>query len=112
MVRRAAASAPKGPPSASHLADRAAVPGAEERVLGELQLAFVLFAVGHAYDAFQAWKNLVSLLCGCCAALRTRPALFAAFAGEGARERGVRTNRAVRTLTLHGRCGRGVPAPA
>ena len=51
------------------------------RVLGELQLAFVLFAVGHAFDAFDAWKNLVILFTSCDAALRTHPALFSAFAG-------------------------------
>jgi A1 cistron-splicing factor AAR2 len=46
------------------------------QVLGELQYSFVCFLIGHVYDAFDQWKQLVALLCTCDAALRQHPTLF------------------------------------
>ena len=45
-------------------------------LLGELQVAFVSFLVGHVYDAFEHWKKLVHLFCTCDVALRTYPDMF------------------------------------
>ena len=47
-----------------------------ETLLGELQVAFVSFLVGHVYDAFEHWKKLVHLFCTCDMALREYPDLF------------------------------------
>ena len=49
-------------------------------VLGELQMAFILFAVGHAFEAFDAWKSLVTLFTSCEEALLSHPDLFSEFA--------------------------------
>jgi A1 cistron-splicing factor AAR2 len=39
----------------------------------------VVFLVGQVYDAFEHWKRLVVLLCGCDAALLRRPQLYLRF---------------------------------
>lgn len=48
-------------------------------VLGELQFAFICFLVGHVYDAFEQWKNLIHLLCNCESFIRKEPNLFVQF---------------------------------
>ena len=55
--------------------------GDAHEVLGELELAYLLFALGHAFEGFEQWKRLVLLFCGCTDAIVRHPALFAAFAG-------------------------------
>ena len=47
-----------------------------QNLLGELQVAFVSFLVGHVYDAFEHWKQLVHLFCTCDEALGKYPHLF------------------------------------
>ncbi|GJQ81994.1 hypothetical protein Trydic_g6874 [Trypoxylus dichotomus] len=34
-------------------------------LLGELELAYVCFLVGHSFEAFEQWKSIVGLLCEC-----------------------------------------------
>lgn len=48
-------------------------------LLGEMQMAFVAFLLGQTYDAFEQWKKLVALLCGCDSAIEDRPSLFEEF---------------------------------
>ncbi|XP_049797667.1 protein AAR2 homolog isoform X2 [Schistocerca nitens] len=50
-----------------------------DELLGELQFCFVLFLVGHSLDAFEHWKRLVRLLCGCVDALGSKPQFFVDF---------------------------------
>jgi A1 cistron-splicing factor AAR2 len=50
--------------------------GAENGLLGELQFAFVCFIIGQVYEAFEAWKRLVHLLCSCVNAISVRPSLY------------------------------------
>ena len=47
------------------------------RVVGELQLAFVLFMYLHSLPAFEQWKELVALLCSCDDAFANPSALCA-----------------------------------
>lgn len=49
---------------------------AEAGLLGELQLAFVLFLRLASLRALEQWKGLLHLLCSCEAALRSRPRLY------------------------------------
>ena len=51
---------------------------AEAALLGELQLAFLLFLRLSSLRALEHWKAAVHLLCGCEAALTSRPALYVA----------------------------------
>jgi len=53
----------------------------EARLLGSLEVSFVLAMLLHSLPALDHWKALVGLLCGCEAALREgrRGALFTAF---------------------------------
>ncbi|KMT18634.1 hypothetical protein BVRB_2g027630 [Beta vulgaris subsp. vulgaris] len=54
--------------------------GVEERLLGELQFAFIAFLMGQSLDGFLQWKSLVSLLLGCTEApFQTRSQLFVKF---------------------------------
>lgn len=48
----------------------------DDEILGDLQMAFVCFLVGHVYDAFEYWKSLVQLMCTSDDALAQRPELF------------------------------------
>lgn len=50
--------------------------GDEMSILGELQLAYVAFLLGQNCDGFDQWRALLQLLCGCEAAVQTRPELF------------------------------------
>ncbi|KAL9274036.1 AAR2-like protein, partial [Drosera capensis] len=67
----------------THLLERllaAECGGNEDRLLGELQFAFVAFLMGQSLEAFLQWKSLVSLLLGCSEApFRTRTQLFTKF---------------------------------
>lgn len=52
----------------------------EERLLGELQFAFIAFLMGQSLEGFLQWKSLVSLLFGCVEApFHTRSQLFTKF---------------------------------
>ncbi|XP_021737225.1 protein AAR2 homolog [Chenopodium quinoa] len=54
--------------------------GDEDRLLGELQFAFIAFLMGQSLDGFLQWKSLVSLLFGCTQApFHTRSQLFIKF---------------------------------
>ncbi|KAL8161138.1 hypothetical protein V2J09_012627 [Rumex salicifolius] len=54
--------------------------GNEDRLLGELQFAFIAFLMGQSLEAFLQWKSLVTLLFGCTEApFHTRSQLFAKF---------------------------------
>ena len=59
-----------------------ALGGCEAEVLGELQAAFVAFFLGNSYEGFEQWKALLTLLCGCEAAVVRRPALYAGLAAS------------------------------
>jgi len=49
-------------------------------LLGELQLAFVVFLFGRVYDGFEQWKQLTHLLCDSAASSAARhPSLYADF---------------------------------
>eukprot|EP00056_Hartaetosiga_gracilis_P022432 m.30410 g.30410 ORF g.30410 m.30410 type:complete len:388 (+) comp9638_c0_seq1:245-1408(+) len=56
-----------------------ALPGGEEDLLGEFQLAFVSFLVGQVLDGFEQWKSIIHLLCSCDDAILQRPLLFTHF---------------------------------
>lgn len=54
--------------------------GVDDRLLGELQFAFIAFLMGQSLDGFLQWKSLVSLLLGCTEApFHTRSQLFIKF---------------------------------
>jgi A1 cistron-splicing factor AAR2 len=48
-------------------------------LLGELQIAFVSFLIGHVFDAFEWWKSMVTLLCFSDEALSQHKDLFTGF---------------------------------
>lgn len=47
-----------------------------KEIVGEFQFAFVCFLVGQVYDAFEHWKRLLNLLCGCDEALSMYSDIF------------------------------------
>jgi len=51
-------------------------------LLGELQIAFVCFHVGHSFAAFERWKLLVCLFCGCDEVIPKQKGLFVSFFGQ------------------------------
>ncbi|KAL5463941.1 hypothetical protein EMCRGX_G032893 [Ephydatia muelleri] len=51
----------------------------EKEFLGELQMSFVCFLIGHVFDAFEHWKELVRLLCSCEDALVSHKDLYGNF---------------------------------
>ncbi|KAK1298743.1 hypothetical protein QJS10_CPB14g00318 [Acorus calamus] len=54
--------------------------GAEDKLLGELQFAFIAFLMGQSLEAFHQWKSLISLLLSCIEApFQTRSQLFTKF---------------------------------
>ena len=53
--------------------------GDPNMMLGELQFAFVTFLIGQSFESFEAWKNLVSILCQCDEALTKHAILFVNF---------------------------------
>ncbi|GAB2288941.1 hypothetical protein Dimus_023247 [Dionaea muscipula] len=54
--------------------------GNEDRLLGELQFAYIAFLMGQSLEAFLQWKSLISLLFGCTEApLHTRSLFFTKF---------------------------------
>ncbi|XP_071842945.1 protein AAR2 homolog isoform X2 [Apostichopus japonicus] len=50
-----------------------------QRILGEIQVAFICFLIGQVYDAFEQWKQLVALLCSCETAISEYGPLYSAF---------------------------------
>lgn len=50
-----------------------------QEVLGELEMAYVIFVLGQNYDGFEQWKQLVLLLSGCQRAVEEHTELFADF---------------------------------
>lgn len=55
--------------------------GDPDALLAEVQFAFIAFLLGQVFEAFDHWKRLVGVLCGCEEALFTRPKLFYDFLG-------------------------------
>ncbi|KAK1320747.1 hypothetical protein QJS10_CPA03g00497 [Acorus calamus] len=54
--------------------------GAEDKLLGELQFAFIAFLMGQSLEAYHQWKSLISLLFSCIEApFQTRSQLFTKF---------------------------------
>jgi len=53
--------------------------GSEEELLGELQVAFIVFLLGHVYSAFDQWKRLVDTICRAQQSLSERPNFYKAF---------------------------------
>lgn len=54
--------------------------GVESDLLGELQLAFVVFVFGRLFDGFEQWKRMTHLLCCSAASAAPRhPRLYADF---------------------------------
>lgn len=49
------------------------------KLLGELQFAFVSFLLGHLYDAFEFWLDMVRILCLAHRATEKMPDLYLAF---------------------------------
>uniref|UniRef100_A0A7M5X7X9 Protein AAR2 homolog n=1 Tax=Clytia hemisphaerica TaxID=252671 RepID=A0A7M5X7X9_9CNID len=56
-----------------------AIPEGEVGLLGEIQLAYVTFILGQVYDAFEHWKQLLSLIGGCMNALTKRSSFYEKF---------------------------------
>ncbi|XP_022184665.2 protein AAR2 homolog [Nilaparvata lugens] len=50
-----------------------------EDLIGELQFSFVCFVIGWSLESFEQWRQLVSLLCSCEAAVERRHTLYARF---------------------------------
>lgn len=48
-------------------------------IIGELQFAFICFLIGLSLESFEQWKQLVSLLCSCDAAVKRRASLYQEF---------------------------------
>ena len=48
-------------------------------VLCELQFGFICFLIGHVYEAFEQWKQLVSLICNSDTIIKKYPSLFIQF---------------------------------
>lgn len=48
-------------------------------LLGELQFAFIAFLLGHVFDAFEYWRDLLRIICSARTALSTRPDLYLSF---------------------------------
>ena len=53
--------------------------GTEEELLGELQISFVVFLLGHVYSAFEQWKLLVDTICRAQQSLVQRPNFYKTF---------------------------------
>lgn len=51
----------------------------ENRALGELQLAFIVFLIGQNYEAFEQWKRLFQLICKSSQAMTIRTEFFINF---------------------------------
>lgn len=49
------------------------------QLLGEIQIAFVCFLIGQVYDAFEQWKQLISLLCSCEDAIADYEPMYVSF---------------------------------
>lgn len=53
----------------------------DTQVLGEFQLAFVLFSVAGLYDGFEQWKMLLHVVLGCDECIPQHQGFFIAFMG-------------------------------
>ena len=53
-----------------------------EKLLAELQFAFLSFLAGQVYTAFEQWKSLVNMICCADEYLLKNPALFKEFTGD------------------------------
>eukprot|EP01111_Echinosteliopsis_oligospora_P004123 TRINITY_DN1651_c0_g1_i1.p1 TRINITY_DN1651_c0_g1~~TRINITY_DN1651_c0_g1_i1.p1 ORF type:complete len:389 (+),score=108.78 TRINITY_DN1651_c0_g1_i1:121-1287(+) len=53
--------------------------GDQNKILGEVQSAFITFFLGHSYEGFRQWKEMLILLSGCDDAVSTRPDFFKNF---------------------------------
>ena len=53
--------------------------GTEEELLGEIQISFVVFLLGHVYSAFEQWKILVDTICRAQRSLAQRPNFYKTF---------------------------------
>lgn len=52
---------------------------ADEKLLGELQLAFIFTILGHVFESFEHWRKLVELFATCDEAMKESPRLFQDF---------------------------------
>ncbi|KEP65956.1 UNVERIFIED_CONTAM: AAR2 protein [Hammondia hammondi] len=50
-----------------------------ENLLGEIQLAYLAFLLGHRFDGFEQWKQLLLLLCHCERAVHFLPEMYVSF---------------------------------
>ncbi|CAD7975868.1 unnamed protein product [Amoebophrya sp. A25] len=48
-------------------------------LLGEVELAYVAFLLGQNYEAFEAWKQLIAILCSCTQLVNRQPLLYIEF---------------------------------
>ncbi|KAK6644390.1 hypothetical protein RUM43_000657 [Polyplax serrata] len=48
-------------------------------ILGEVQLAFICFLIGHSFEAFEHWKKLIGILCSCDEAISEYVDIFSSF---------------------------------
>ncbi|KAK0404872.1 hypothetical protein QR680_017674 [Steinernema hermaphroditum] len=53
--------------------------GGEREFLGEFQVAYITFIVGHVHDSFVQWKKIIHLVCSCKAIMPQNPQLFSSF---------------------------------
>lgn len=51
----------------------------ENNLLGELQFVFIAFILGHVFDAFEYWRDMLRIICSARLALSTRPDLYLSF---------------------------------
>lgn len=47
--------------------------------MGEVQLAFICFLIGHSFEAFEHWKKLIGILCSCDEAISEYVDIFSSF---------------------------------
>lgn len=50
-----------------------------QKILGEIQFAFICFLIGQNYESFEQWKKLVNLMCTCSLAIVKYPKMFSDF---------------------------------
>ena len=51
-----------------------------DRLLGEFQFAFITLIIGHVYECFEHWRNILILVCSADAGLVKYPGFFVQFA--------------------------------
>lgn len=65
--------------SSSRLNDLISSLSSPEEILSELQLAFIVFLLGHVYSAFEQWKQLVDVICRVREGLHQHPDFYKNF---------------------------------